>query len=142
MSENVLFDDHRFLNLSEDYEIDCAPMRLSEDKNHTDTRGKGLIDLCSGNNLRIANGRTIGDLFGKKTCFQYNGSSLVDYVICSKNLLSYIQFLKVFPLLPHLSDHCQISYNIKISQRNPTESRRPNLLLSSHPRLVCNDKQK
>ena len=35
----------------------------------------------------------IGDLEGKKTCFHYNGSSVVDYVIGSKNILRNVQYI-------------------------------------------------
>ena len=115
----------------------------SEDKGHIDTRGKDLIDLCSGNDLRIVNGRTSGDIFGKKTCFQYNGSSLVDYVIYNKHLLKLIEFLKVFPLLPYLSDHCQISYNIKIKRKLTLENQNAeDNRHQSHVRLVFHDKTK
>ena len=34
------------------------------------------------------NRRIVGDLKGKKTCFQYNGSSVVDYVVGSKSILT------------------------------------------------------
>ena len=49
----------------------------------------------------------------KKTCFQYNGSSVVDYVIGSKSALRKVQYLIVNSLMPHLSDHCHLSFAIK-----------------------------
>ena len=54
--------------------------RNSEDTK-TNPRGKDLIDLCKVNDLLIANGRTSGDLFGKLTSHQYNGSALNDYLL-------------------------------------------------------------
>ena len=46
-------------------------------------------------NLRIFNGRIVGDLEGKKTCFHYNGSSVVDYVIGSKAILQNVRYFKL-----------------------------------------------
>ena len=43
----------------------------------------------------------------------YNGSSVVDYVIGSKSMLRNVQYLIVNPLMPHLSDHCHLSFAIK-----------------------------
>jgi hypothetical protein len=38
--------------------------------------------------MRILNGRVIGDLFGKYTCHKQTGSSVVDYIIFSEELLT------------------------------------------------------
>ena len=76
-------DDNQFLEIPEDYEIDTENYRYSQDENTTNSRGRILIDLCTALSLRILNGRVVGDLTGKKTCFKYNGSSVVDYVILS-----------------------------------------------------------
>ena len=85
LNECILIDDFNSTTLPDDYEVDNYLNRLSEDCDNVDTRGRALIDVCSEHSLRIANGRTVGDLWGKKTCFKYNGSSLVDYVICHKD---------------------------------------------------------
>ena len=50
--------------------------RNSEDKNKNPRGGEELLDLCKSNNLLIANGRKPGDLFGKYTCHNWNGSSV------------------------------------------------------------------
>ena len=50
---------------------------------------------------------------GKKTCFHYNGSSVVDYVIGSKSIVGKVQYLIVNPLMPHLWEHCHLSFAIK-----------------------------
>ena len=39
-------------------------------------RGRELLDLCKVNDMIISNGRKIGDLFGKYTSHQWNGSAL------------------------------------------------------------------
>ena len=56
-------------------------------------RGRNLLETCIALNLRILNGRIVGDLEGKKTCFHYNGSSVVDYVIGSKSILRNVHHL-------------------------------------------------
>ena len=46
-----------------------------------------LLDICLGSQLRILNGRTIGDTIGKPTYHGYNGSSIDDYCICSADFI-------------------------------------------------------
>ena len=47
----------------------------------TYSRGKELLELCIGNQLRILNGRRFGNTTGRFTYFKTNGSSVVDYMI-------------------------------------------------------------
>ena len=54
--------------------------RNSEDR-HVCERGALLLDLCKSLDFHIVNGRKPGDIFGKFTSHQWNGSSVVDYVI-------------------------------------------------------------
>ena len=116
LQEYVLFDDDKYIDVPVDYFIDESEIiRYSQNEGNINTRGRALIDVCTGNNLRILNGRITGDLSGKKTCYKYNGSSVVDYIISDKNILPKVQFLKVNPLLPDISDHCQISYCLKVN---------------------------
>ena len=119
MQETILDDDNAFLNVPEDYEVDELYIRQSQDSGTINSRGRSLLKTCTALNLRILNGRIVDDLDGKKTCFHYNGSSVVDYVIASKNILRNVQYLIVNSLKPHLSDHCHISYAIK---PNPARS--------------------
>ena len=48
----------------------------------TNPRGKELLDTCKLNALMIMNGHKIGDLFGEFICHEWNGSSMVDYLLC------------------------------------------------------------
>ena len=73
--------------------------------------GKSLISLCQTLNMRILNGRTPGDSRGKYTCHQYNGHSVVDYIICSEDIISSIPFMDISDP-NHISDHSYISCNI------------------------------
>ena len=88
MQETISDDDNVFLNVPEDYEADEPYIRQSQDSGTTYSRGRNLLETCTALNLRILNGRIVGDLDGKKTCFHYNGSSVVDYLIAYKNIQS------------------------------------------------------
>jgi len=88
------------------------PQRNSQDKT-VDERGKHLIEICITAQLRILNGRKIGDSMGYLTSHQYNGSSVVDYAICSEALLTDIAYFKIHDLIGTLTDHCMISFFLK-----------------------------
>ena len=62
--------------------------------------GPKFLELCKKVNLRILNGRTLGDLTGKLTCFTGQGCSTVDYGAVSPTLLNFIRYFKVEPYLP------------------------------------------
>jgi hypothetical protein len=70
-----------------DYEPDCTPVRASIDKIHN-SHGIKLLDLCKSSNIRILNGR-IGDS-NKYTYLSNNGTSVIDYVLCSEHNFSFI----------------------------------------------------
>ena len=81
----------------------------------TDHRGKELIELCKSLGLITLNGRKIGDLFGNFTSFQWNGNSVVDYVLVDQSLLSSISFFKIGNFIPWLSDHCATRFRLESS---------------------------
>ena len=137
-------DDNTFLPVPEDYEIDSQFFRHSQDSGTVNSRGRNLLEICTALNLRIFNGRIVGDLEGKKTCFHYNGSSVVDYVIGSKAILQNVRYLIVNPLMPHLLDHCHVTYAIKaILTGSPVSSSCSNgCTLSEHNRLLWDTKLK
>ena len=105
------FDEH----LGEENKLESLPpSRNSQDMKIVNKRGKEFLDICRINDLVIANGRTVGDLFGKYTCHQARGSSVVDYLLTPcQNLRNLMEF-KVGELHPLLSDHCPIEANIKL----------------------------
>lgn len=70
--------------------------------------GRKLINLCRETQLRLVNGRALGDLSGKYTCYQKNGNSVVDFVVVNEQLLQNIVWFKVHEPI-HLSDHALIS---------------------------------
>ncbi|CAG2199053.1 unnamed protein product [Mytilus edulis] len=78
-----------------------------------DTRGKELIELCLGNQIRLLNGRTLGDSLGKYTCYNHMGTSVVDYLLASDSLMQNILYFNVSTFNPTLSDcHCKLSWKI------------------------------
>ena len=90
--------------------------RYIQDKN-TNTSGKCPADFCMINNLKILNGRKIGDLVGKYTCHHYNGSSTVDYITIETDLFDKVRYFQVLPLTL-FSDHCPIIANMDIKSIN------------------------
>ena len=89
-------------------------LRNSEDEK-LNPRGKELLDLCKVNDLLIANGRKPGDLFGKFTSHQYNGSALNDYLLAPNSFLEKISHFSVGDFAPWLSDHCPILSTVKLN---------------------------
>jgi len=79
------------------------PTRASMDKIHN-SNSKAFLDLIIAENLRILNGRTLGDLKGEFTCLKYNGSSVVDYMAVDNDLANSVSYFKVLPFTPY-SDH-------------------------------------
>ena len=87
--------------------------RNSEDKKTLNHRGLCLLDLCKSRDFLIANGRVTGDVFGKYTSFQWNGSCVVDYLISMSSILEQkIMKFHVGDFYPWLSDHCPLFYTI------------------------------
>ena len=118
-------DNHDHLPLEIPYTLD-APVKQRQSQDKTlDDRGKHLLELCIGGQLRILNGRKVGDLMGYHTSYQYNGSSTVDYGICSLSLFNDIPHFKVHNFIGHISDHCMIS--LSLTAKPPSQT--PNKIL-------------
>ena len=82
----------------------------SEINNH----GKKLINTCKENNLRIINGRCLGDSFSQRTFLRQGAKSLTDYTVTSYVFFDKISGLIIKPLT-YFSDHYQVVTNISIS---------------------------
>ena len=88
--------------------------------------GKQLIDICINTGLQIVNGRVGADRgIGRYTCYTYNGSSVVDYVLAQTGIRERIVSFEVDDLQLH-SDHCPIllELNAGIRYRNNLEETR------------------
>ena len=70
--------------------------------------GKHLINICKSYDLKILNGRTRGDSLGRPTFHGKNGTSVIDYIICSQELLPSVKHLAVHPPT-YLSDHSPVT---------------------------------
>ncbi len=92
------------------YDDNVTP-RLSQDSSKkVCTYGNNLIELCIATGLKIANGRIFGYTIGKFTCYKYNGSSLIDYVLADNMVLPQIRYLQVNDFIGDISDHCLVSF--------------------------------
>jgi len=129
-NDYIINDSIKHLPLDSDYILDSHETpRISQDA-ILDNRGKHLLEICIGAQMRLLNGRKLGDSQGYLTCHKYNGSSVVDYTLCSEQLLKHIPYFKVHPFLGTLSDHCMISFNLVA--RRPT-TKHTNIKLSECP---------
>ena len=106
--------------------MDPPPQRNSQDKS-INSRGKELLEMCKSLEFYIANGRKIGDPFGNYTCFQWNGNSVVDYLITSAPIFGQVTSLKIGEYLPWLSDHSPLFFTLEIllPQDNDTDNPPP-----------------
>lgn len=96
-----------------DYRPDTVIKHRYSKDSVVDRRGKDLVDLCIGTQMRLLNGRLFGDNSGQYTCFSHNGQSVVDYCMVSEKFIDQVLFFKVSPFMSTCSDkHCKISWNI------------------------------
>ena len=104
----------------------------------TNKYGRQLIEYCISTRSYIANGRTIGDLMGKYTCHEHNGSSTVDYAILTENLKDSVQSFQVHD--PNTgSDHSAIELVIHLPIKPPKNN--VNYAKLS-PKIKCNENVK
>lgn len=116
----IVNDSERYLPLGDNYTLDNNLKERNSQDTTLDSRGKHLLEICIGAQTRILNGRKLGDSAGYFTSHQYNGSSVVDYAICSEDLLDDIPYFKVHNFIGTISDHCMISFSLKQKARRTT----------------------
>ena len=85
-------------------------------------RGRDLIDFCVSQDLHCLNGRTVGDLSGKFTSFQYNGNSVVDYCLISNSVTNNVLYFKVHDHIPVLSYHSKLTCQIVANYQKPAHN--------------------
>ena len=118
---NNIYDDIGF-------DEDIHWPRNNSDKVTVAPHCQHLLDLVINNQMKILNGRTLGDSLGKFTCHKWNGSSCVDYFIASPHASCLGKSLRVLPLNSY-SDHCPLLLNIS--------AYRPFIANFNIPDLVC-----
>ena len=124
-------DDH--LPIGDHYLLDSSiPPRNNQDP-VTNDRGLSLIDMCISAQLRILNGRKLGDLTGAFTCHKHNGNSSIDYCIVNENLFNEINLFEVGNHLSDISDHSKMSCHIKRIKYKNEKRHCDNLKLESVP---------
>ena len=118
------------------------PSRNSEDPQSC-PRGSCLLDMCKSMDYLILNGRKTGDIFGKFTSFQWNGNSVVDYVITQASFFDNISTLQVGQFIPWLSDHCNLTYKLSFKHDMNRKQNDPTVKLSDLPtRYIWNSLSK
>ena len=104
-------NSNNFIPLPDDYIPDELPPRHSQDI-MTNTYGNYFINLIQNNQLKILNGRTLGDFTGQFTSIQKNGCSVIDYFAVSNGLYDKVDFMKVLKF-NEFSDHRPLSIQVK-----------------------------
>ena len=110
----IINDDNTFVDVPVDYVTDSGNTMRNNSDHCRNAFGNKLVELCRMSEIRIINGRKFGDTMGKKTCFQWNGCSTVDYMLADVATLPRVQTFHVKNLIPHVSDHCPISAIINL----------------------------
>ena len=91
--------------------VDSEEPRNNSDPTVVEPHSQLFIDTVINNQLKILNGRTLGDTTGKLTCHKSNGSSLVDYFVISSWAREHVDSLQVKEFTS-FSDHCPIVLNL------------------------------
>ena len=104
-----------YIPLPNNYNVDENIKERAYCDTQLNINGKHLLETCISNNLRIMNGRFVGDSMGRYTYYSVLGASTIDYGICHKSLLDLIQYFIVLPITEY-SDHCQICFSLKCSK--------------------------
>jgi len=100
------------------YNEDNPEIARNSEDSEFNTFGRCLIQLCRTTNLRILDGRTVGDNVGKITFYSSIGSSVIDYVV--SNLLNdMIVSFNVGDYNTH-SDHAPIFVSLLLKDVNST----------------------
>ena len=119
----LVSDSNDFLPIDQTFLLDSENFRNTKDKT-CNTLGKYLSEVCLTHNLKLLNGRTIGDLTGKYTCYKYNGNSIVGYIMTQTTMFQKVVHFKVKPVTLWL-DHCEIQAELAIRKRSSLENAKP-----------------
>ena len=113
-------EDNYDITLPSNYVTDTVATYARGNMDNTVNKyGESLISLCKSVPLRICNGRKLGDVLGSFTCFNWNGQSAVDYCMATHEIYKNITTFRVSNLIPTLSDHCSISFSLRINTEIP-----------------------
>ncbi|CAG2184913.1 unnamed protein product [Mytilus edulis] len=141
-SENdfIVNDDSKFTPIFDTYPTDKNIMTRKSRDQKIDQRGKEVLDFCISKQIRILNGRVLGDTFGNFTCYTPNGASVVDYVAVSEEILENVLYFKVSRFIPTLSDcHCKLEWELSAKYCVPGENDIPIQLKNMTPNYIWTD---
>ncbi len=99
-------------------------------------RGRELAELCKNANLRICNGRTVGDLCGDFTVIKDIGKSVVDYNNVGKNFLRNIVDLQIGEPT-YLSDHNLVETVFKCQIKRATPKVKISNMRKAYDKFIC-----
>ena len=109
----IINDDSKYVPIFDTYQVDKQILLRQSRDTKVDFRGTNLLDMCISQQLRLLNGRIIGDLFGKYTCYKPVDASVVDYAIVSESALNHVLYFRVNDFIPTLSDcHSKIEWKM------------------------------
>ena len=94
--------------------------RHTSDKTHN-SFGKDLIQLCKASGMRIINGLLNPKNTDNFTCHAPLGKSVVDYLLCTRDLFNLLTDFEIYPKLVE-SDHTPLTYKLDY-EKHITESR-------------------
>ncbi len=111
----VKLDDSHINTFPSTPESDILLPRRNQDSRIPDDRGKEILQLCKSSMLNIVNGRKLGDITGKFTCYNARAHipSLIDYVMADTPSFNDISYFKVNKLTL-FSDHCLIHFRLNV----------------------------
>ena len=108
-------DEHSPVMDIPSYVGDIPLKRQNYDKHSVDKQGENLLALCKNCSMRILNGRTKGDRFGKFTRYPMSmreSPSTLDYVLADTESMKEVNYFLVLSNLG-LSDHECLSFSVK-----------------------------
>ena len=93
---------------------DRQPSERTNKDSKVNTNGRALIDVCKTTDMMILNGRSGKDRgVGNFTCNNYNGKSVVDYIIADNSLIDKLLNFEIKQFDPSLSDvHCGLKVEV------------------------------
>ena len=136
------FLKHDKFDLNFGLETSHHPHTRNSKDTFSNTRGDELLDFCKTYDYIIANGRKLGDIFGAYTSHQWNGSSVVDYLLTPSTDLEKIRNFTVGDFSPWLSDHCPLFTEINLNGPIAINTSEQVKLHKKQTPLIWNDKHR
>ena len=93
------------------FQHDVEEPRNNSDPTLIEPHCQNFLDLVINNQLKILNGRTLGDAMGNLTCHKRYGSSLVDYFVATSWVRDHVDSLQIKEFTSY-SDHCPLILNL------------------------------